>query len=351
MSHQTGINSSEELKTFLGKCKDGRIRVFKVGIEDEQLTLQGFKEPRGSWEEDYESFVCQFIEERQPCYLFYRLDSQMDTGCDWVLISWSPDNSPVREKMLYASTKASLKKEFGGSYIKYELFATTKEDASLHGYHKYLRAEKGPAPLTPAEEELQSIKRNESGVDIGIDTKHQTLQGVAFPISDEATSALFDMKEGLVSYVQLSIDINKEEINLEVKDHTDVHQLTEKIPVDHARYHLFVFPHSHEGDFLQSVVFIYSMPGYNCSVKERMLYSSCKNPLLEYVEDKIGVLIAKKLEVDDPKEITEEFLYDEIHPKKNIYRQKFAKPKGPGNRGARRLIRSKNDDEHQEDSS
>ncbi|XP_013789907.1 twinfilin-1-like [Limulus polyphemus] len=259
MSHQTGIHSSDELRTFFGKCKDGQIRVFKVGIQNEQMTLQDFKEPRGSWEEDYDYFVRKLIEDRQPCYLFYRLDSQTDTGYDWVFISWSPDDSPVREKMLYASTKATLKKEFGGSYIKYELFAATKEDASLQGYHKYLRAEKGPAPLTSAEEELQTIKRIESGTDFGIDTKHQTLQGVAFPISDDAVSALFDLKEGLVNYVQLSIDLDKEEINLEIRDQTTLQHLPKKVPVNHARYHLFVFPHSHEGEFLQSIVFIYSM--------------------------------------------------------------------------------------------
>ncbi|XP_076369845.1 twinfilin-1-like [Tachypleus tridentatus] len=350
MSHQTGIHSSDELRTFFGKCKDGQVRVLKVGIQNEQMTLQDFREPRGSWEEDYNYFVPELIEDRQPCYLFYRLDTQTDTGYDWVLISWSPDDSPVREKMLYASTKATLKKEFGGSYIKCELFAATKEDASLRGYQKYLRAEKGPAPLTLAEEELQTIKRIESGTDRGIDTKHQTLQGVAFPISDDAVSALFDLKEGLVNYVQLSIDLDKEEINLEVRDQTTLEHLPRKVPIEHARYHLFVFPHSHEGDFLQSVVFIYSMPGYNCSIKERMLYSSCKNPLLEAIEDKVGITIARKLEMDDPKEITEEFLYNEIHPKTNIYKPKFAKPKGPGNRGARRLIRS-NPEEDRENAS
>lgn len=32
----------------------------------------------------------------------------------------------VRHKMLYAATRATLKKEFGGGHIKDEIFATTK---------------------------------------------------------------------------------------------------------------------------------------------------------------------------------------------------------------------------------
>lgn len=43
------------------------------------------------------------------------------------------------------------------------------------------------------------------------------------------------------------------------------------------------------------LVFIYSMPGYNCSIKERMLYSSCKAPLLDVIENHLSVPVAKKV--------------------------------------------------------
>ncbi len=42
-------------------------------------------------------------------------------------------------------------------------------------------------------------------------------------------------------------------------------------------------------------VFIYSMPGYSCGIRERMLYSSCKNPLLEMVENKLQMEVEKKV--------------------------------------------------------
>lgn len=37
------------------------------------------------------------------------------------------------------------------------------------------------------------------------------------------------------------------------------------------------------------------MPGYSCSIRERMLYSSCKNPLVDMVENKLQIEIAKKV--------------------------------------------------------
>lgn len=42
------------------------------------------------------------------------------------------------------------------------------------------------------------------------------------------------------------------------------------------------------------LAFIYTMPGYNCSVKERMLYSSCKNSVVERLEG-MGLEVHKKV--------------------------------------------------------
>ena len=41
-------------------------------------------------------------------------------------------------------------------------------------------------------------------------------------------------------------------VNLETTEPTGVHNLGSRVPSDHGRYHLFRFPHSHEGDYLES---------------------------------------------------------------------------------------------------
>lgn len=89
--------------------------------------------------------------------------------------------------MLYAATRATLKKEFGGGHIKDEIFATTKvsfhtwrlqrspaggaetccgfcglqEEMTLNGYRKHLASLAAPLPFTAAEEELRQIKLTE----------------------------------------------------------------------------------------------------------------------------------------------------------------------------------------------
>ncbi|XP_065605784.1 twinfilin-2 isoform X2 [Cyrtonyx montezumae] len=332
--------TTTELRDFFAKARNGSVRLIKVVIEEEQLVLGAHKELARRWDMDYDAFVLPLLDEQQPCYVLYRLDSQNAQGYEWLFISWSPDNSPVRLKMLYAATRATVKKEFGGGHIKDEMFGTVKEDVSLSGYQKHVSSCSAPAPLTAAEQELQQIRINEVKTEISVESKHQTLQGLAFPLQLDAQQAIQALKQKKINYIQLKLDLEQETIDLVHTSPTEISELPKRIPQDSARYHFFLYKHSHEGDYLESVVFIYSMPGYKCSIKERMLYSSCKSRLLDTVEQEFCLEIAKKIEIDDGAELTAEFLYDEVHPKQHAFKQAFAKPKGPvGKRGQKRLIK------------
>lgn len=74
-----------------------------------------------------------------------------------------------------------------------------------------------------------------------------------------------------------------------------------------------------------------------------MVYSSnLTQPLLHFVYmcAYLNFCIYMQLEIDDGDELTEDFLYDEVHPKQHAHKQAFAKPRGPaGKRGHKRLIK------------
>lgn len=338
MSHQTGIKPSPELTEIIAQSKAGGQRVLKVVIKNEQLVLAQKCDVQGSWEDDYDKMVLPLLEEKVPCYLLYRMDTKDDEGYKWLFISYIPDNSPVREKMLYASTKASTKMAFGGtSQIMEEMSGTLKNEISLDGYRKHLVMKDAPSPLTDAEVEAKMVKELETRPDIGVDTKSQTLPGLSFPVEEAALQRIREIKELRNTYVQLSIDIKEEVIRLECADHTTPATLPSRVPDNSPRYHLFVYPHTYEGDNLTSIIFIYTMPGYKCPVKERMLYSSCKAPLLFNLEQ-MGIECAAKLEIEEGKELTEDFLMEAVHPIRIVHKPKFAKPSGPaGRRGGSRV--------------
>ncbi|KAM3870290.1 twinfilin-1a [Diretmus argenteus] len=350
MSHQTGIQAGNDVKDIFASAKSGdQYRILKIVINDEQLTLGSTRQASNQWDQEYDSLLLPLLEDKLPCYILYRLDSTNNQGYEWIFLAWSPDSSSVRHKMLYAATRATLKKEFGGGHIKDEIFGTTKDEMCLSGYKKHLTSQAAPLPLTAAEEELRKIKLSEVQTDISVDTKQQTLQGVAFPMHGDAVEALERFRDKEINYVQLEIDFEKELIRLSNTEPTEVKDLPKRIPQDSARYHFFLYKHSHEGDYLESTVFIYSMPGYSCGIRERMLYSSCKNPLVDMVENNLQIEIEKKLEIDNGDELTSDFLYEEVHPKQHAHKQAFAKPKGPaGKKGRRRITRPPGDGEEED---
>ncbi|KAF0034905.1 hypothetical protein F2P81_012663 [Scophthalmus maximus] len=246
----------------------------------------------------------------------------------------------VRQKMMYAATRATLKKEFGGGHIKDEMFGTVEEDVCFQGYLRHMSSCSSPAPLTVAEQELHQIKVTEVTMEFGLDKRAQALQGLAFPLQEEAKRALQQLKQKRINYIQLRLDVEQETIGLVHTKPTETHELPYRIPTDSPRYHFFIFKHSHQGQLQEALVFIYSMPGYTCSIKERMLYSSCKNRLLDEVERDYQLEVTKKMEIDCGDGLTEDFLYEEVHPMEHTLKQAFAKPRGPGGkRGNKRLIK------------
>uniref|UniRef100_A0A1A9W7D2 Twinfilin n=1 Tax=Glossina brevipalpis TaxID=37001 RepID=A0A1A9W7D2_9MUSC len=339
MSHQTGIKANEKLLKIFGKAKNGKLRVIKISIENEELCCSATAEVKKDAERDFDKLVAPLIEDNVPCYILYRLDNKISVGYAWLMLSWVPDTSSIRQKMVYASTKATLKTEFSTAYIVEEIHATSRDETTWEGYQRHKKAFAAPAPLTTREEELVELRKTELNTDINTDTKHQTLGGIVCPITEAAEKAIRDLLNGTYDYLQFFIDLEAEEIQVSQTGIISITDLPKQIPEEHARYHLYLFKHTYEGDYLESFVFIYSMPGYTCSVRERMMYSSCKAPFLEKLRA-LGVEIVKKLEIDSGSELTTEFLQDELHPKKILQRPAFAKPKGPPNRGAKRLTKT-----------
>lgn len=246
------------------------------------------------WEKDFDKLVAPLTEDNVPCYILYRLDAKTSLGYAWLLLSWVPDEASIRQKMVYASTKATLKQEFGSAHITEEIHATTRDESTFEGYQKHKKAFAAPAPLTTREEEIAELRKTEVNTEINTDTRHQTLGGISCPISEATKQAIMDLLKGSYDYLQFRIDLEAEQIHVSHAAVVALTELPKQIPDDHARYHLYLFKHTHEGDYLESFVFIYSMPGYTCSVRERMMYSSCKLPFLETL-NALGVDVAKKV--------------------------------------------------------
>lgn len=342
MSVQSGITADQRLLDLFSECRRPGFKAYrsiKVKIDNEKLILAGTSSTQGSFKSDWDTCVKPHLENSQCCYILYRADNiNQNESFEWILLAYVPDTSVVREKMLYSSTRNTLKKELG--LVQEEIFGSSEDDLLWSGYQAHLASVNAPAPLTIAEIEVAEIKSQEVGASIGASTKHSLVGGgsIAFPISLEAMEALNKLKDGEWSFVSLSIDVYKETINLDTADNTVTENIASKLPENSPRYVFTAFTHDKEGESRRPIFFVYCCPGYKVTVKERMLYSSCRNYVIGKTTSEVGLQLSKKLEVSGPEELLKSLFYNELYPQELDKKKTFSKPK-PGGRGPRRLVR------------
>ena len=141
-----------------------------------------------------------------------------------------------------------------------------------------------PGPMTN-EELIREEVRLQSNQEISVDTKHQTMSGIAFPMTAAVQDAIKDYKNQKTNYVQLSINISKEIVELENQSSCDVNSLPSRVPEGAPRYHLFRFDHTHEGDFMKST----------SNTFKNLMICDAKNKYLHLYGCKIAKIPAKRL--------------------------------------------------------
>ncbi|VDP22320.1 unnamed protein product [Soboliphyme baturini] len=299
-----------------------------------------------SWEVDYGRMSKECFEDRQPCYVLLRLDSRVGTHDDyeWLFVTFVPDDASIRQKMLYASTQMTLKKQFGNGCIKYDMHASSKActypneevmTTAVKRYisQKFLHTDQENAPDPWPSMDVANKRKSINGIDIS------AKRGIDFPIDNTALDALRQLRSGAINYVQLSVDTLNEAIKLEKFGVVNLVELNNDIARSKPRYHFYTFGHVHDGVQRNPIVFIYSLPTLETPIKEKMLYSSCKEPFLTNLQQTIGLTVDKKIELDDKEIVSYDFLMNELYPVVYVASTglKFDKPKAPTQRRVQRL--------------
>ncbi|UJR35849.1 hypothetical protein I4U23_028593 [Adineta vaga] len=344
MSHQSGITANDSLRKKIGEMKDGHIRVVVIVIENETLVIKEEHNAQHTFNEDFEQMIPPLVKSNRPAYYFVRLDTVNEiSGHNWLFIVYIPDEAKVRERMLYASTVATLKREFGLAYITEEIRASSINEMTINSFHQHIRTQAAPPPRTIREEEMHEIKQREITSDISVDSKHQTLQGLMFPFDENVLEALHLFKNQTVNYIQMEIDHEKERIFLSHSESTATPEhIRTCLPENAGRYHLYRFTHDFNNETIHSTFFLYSVPGHGSKIKQRMVYASCKESVIDTIEKKFGITFDRKLELCDINDLTNDYLFQQLHPEvlASASKTSFARPKAPSTRGPRRLLKA-----------
>lgn len=263
-----------------------------------------------------------------------------------IAVTYVPSTAPVRQKMLFASTRNTLTRDLGLEKFGDSLFATDDyeildpEQWKGRGKNSDGSVARSEDILSTEERELQGVKRAEEEERHG--TQGRDLMGkggsgsrLAMKITEDARSALAslsgktgDADEGVL--VQLGIEIGSETLQL-LSSSTGVApgEFLSGIPGDRPSYAFYRYPGTPE------TVFVYTCPGAS-KVKERMVYASTRSSVL-HVAGEEGVDVTKRLEQGDVGEITETRLQEEVgvggaKTEAAVSSKGFARPKRPGKR-------------------
>jgi twinfilin-like protein len=277
----------------------------------------------GTLDEDLDSIAGTVLDAKTPRYLLVR-----DDDGEWLFFAFVPDTAGIKSKMLYAATRATVKKQLGSNFFKMEMFGTETADFTSKGYRAFVEMKEGGDPLTIAELEKKEIVEMGEIYEGG---QSSYVHGVAFPLAPGVKESIDALSKGNAQYVGLGLDIPGELVTHEEtsNDYVGLEGLAARVPSDVPRFH-FVRLNTND-----EIIFVYTCPD-GLKIKERMLYSSSKQGVMSLLP---SASIKRSFEFSSADDIDPQDMETTLHPPVETGPKVYAKPKRAG-AGGRRLIRT-----------
>ena len=132
----------------------------------------------------------------KPDAALYAILRRHDDAPQFLAVTYVPDSAPVRQKMLFASTRLTLVRELGTEHFRETIFATTAEELSEDGFRTHDAHTKMAAPLTEEEQTLGEVKRAEQEAGVGTGTREIHLsRNLNMPVEEAAIAAMREVGE------------------------------------------------------------------------------------------------------------------------------------------------------------
>ncbi|KAF1833495.1 actin depolymerizing protein [Decorospora gaudefroyi] len=333
---QSGISASQELQSALGTLLTSTTqRGLLATIENETIIPSGTIPSTASTFLSDLSNLTPHIPPNAALYILLRRADTLSTADkSLVAITYVPNTAPVRQKMLFASTRLTLVRELGGDHFSESIFTTEAAELTSTGWEKHIAHSAGADPLTAEEQSLLDIKTAEAMESRG--TRGQGLaQGgrIAVRADEGIVGALRRLGEGSAdgknNLVQLRMEGATETLQLVSESVATPSGIASAVDATEPRY---VFYRHDDAD--ASIVFISTCPS-GAKIRERMLYAASRGNVLGLAQTEGGLKVVKKLEATNPDEVTEQLVLDEfrvVEEEKKEGSKGFAKPKRPGRR-------------------
>ncbi|KPM43699.1 hypothetical protein AK830_g2859 [Neonectria ditissima] len=271
----------------------------------------------------------------KPNVALYIILRRFDAAPRFLAVTYVPDEAPVRQKMLFAATRLTLVRELGSEHFRETVLLTTANELTPKGFEKHDAHNKLDAPLTEEEQTLGEVKRAEQEAGSGTGTREIHLsKSLAMPVAEQAIAAMKEVGQDggrVVAMLRINPDTEAVELVPESPTPSSIAELSQVISTTEPRFTLYRFTHTHNGTEESPVLFFYTCPVTpgTKAIKYRMMYPLMKRAVLDVADREAGLKMDKRFEVEDPSEITEQTVLEDLHPKVTA-RQGFSRPKRPG---------------------
>lgn len=319
MSAQSGITPSREiLERFTTLAQDHNSLFVKLEIKDATFVIAGEGQKKSSVEEDFASMQA-VLEKNCPSYVLYKASDH-----EWTCITYIPDGSPVRLKMIYASSKAALKQGLGDSKFSKEDYAIS--DASECSAAEFKKQMAGSSrEISMSSDERMHKETIHQASNVSGESRVSAIVGIPIKVADSVIDALNGIKNGAHDTVELIIDPTTETLSNANPDNTRLVDLA--YPQKEPRFFVHNFSHSNGGEPAKKLLFIYYCPN-KAIPKHKMLYSTCKANIIKLFHN-LQIEDFHNLEANEPDELSEEEVLKDLYPKA-VDDRAFKKPSARG---------------------
>jgi twinfilin-like protein len=226
---------------------------------------------------------------------------KIGSDSEWLTITYVPDDTRVKDKMIYAATKATLLNHLGYQHFYDELHATNSSELS----YEYYQGSKKPVNATSQKEDIIEFAKNEENKEREFREQNANVRGsggyhsVSLPFSPSAETMVRQIASGSVNFVELAINQAKNGIDgRKATDAGTVSQLQNLVNEHEPRFYLYKYNNS--------LLFLYCCPDRSPQ-QLRMVYSTSKSSISQQVVS-CGANVSKTGEISDRSELTDQYL-------------------------------------------
>jgi len=331
---KSGITVSSDLERIFHQFGESKADFLQVGLANEAFQLVGAPHSAASPADAFRAMQ-EKVSRNEPTYFIFRVPGEQRL---FVIVFHCPDASKVKDRMLFASSIAALRKGFGDSkFINPDTFRTSnKEELDFQAFTRS-REEVDHRDLMTSEELYRKEAEKDSVGNVSSEKVGAIVQASSsLKVSKGVGAAVSAFSAGSASSIVFRLNPESEELEEVERGNFTLDDIAKKMDKKEPRYALVKFTYDNDGKRESPNLFVYYCPD-SAKPKLKMFYSSAKAMVIQYLAD-ASIEVAKKLEASDPAEVSVQSAMDELHPKVAA-KAGFAKPKSQASKsGSKRPV-------------